>query len=53
LLRISLGSANELEYYFLLARDLSILARADFEPLTEDLAEVRRMLTGLIQRLRS
>jgi four helix bundle protein len=47
----SLGSCNELEYDLLLARDLRFLPREVHEPLAGQLEDVRRMLSGLIQRL--
>jgi four helix bundle protein len=47
----SLGSLNEVEYDLLLARDLGFLAVAEHTPLSEQLEEVRRMLSGLIASL--
>jgi len=47
----SLGSANELEYDLLLARDLGFLPAPAYSRLTADVEEVRRMLSGLVQRL--
>ena len=47
----SLGSANELEYDLLLARDLGFLLPPVYGPLTEQLVDVRRMLSGLVLRL--
>jgi four helix bundle protein len=49
----SLGSCNELEYDLLLARDLRFLQGATHSRLTTQLEEVRRMLTGLVQSLKS
>lgn len=46
------GSASESEYHVLLARDLGYLPKDDCEHLTEDICEVKRMLSGLIQRLK-
>jgi four helix bundle protein len=48
-----MGSASELEYHFLLASDLNLLAGPRCEQLTEDVTEVKRMLTSLIKKLRS
>jgi len=48
---IAMGSASELEYQLLLARDLGYLAGGDSPDLSEDVVEVKRMLTGLIRRL--
>jgi four helix bundle protein len=50
-LRHSLGSACELEYYLLLARDLGFLPERAYERLTPRVVEVKRMLSGLIRRL--
>jgi four helix bundle protein len=49
---IAMGSANELEYQLLLARDLEYLQGSDYEALSGALNEVKRMLSGLIDRLR-
>ena len=47
----SLGSANELEYDFLLARDLGFLPPPLFEERSRQVEEVRRMLSGLVSRI--
>lgn len=52
-LQIAMGSASELEYHLLLARDLGFLPTADHEQLTEDVVEVKRMLTRFMQKLKS
>ncbi len=52
-LQIAMGSASELEYYFLLARDLAYLKPSDYEQLTNGVTEVKRMLTAFIQKLRA
>jgi four helix bundle protein len=44
----ALGSLNEVEYDLLLARDLGFLAVSEHLRLSEQLDEVRRMLSGLI-----
>lgn len=49
----SMGSCNELEYDLLLAGDLGVLPRDKHTALTGQLEEVRRMLTGLIQNIKS
>jgi four helix bundle protein len=46
-----LGSADELEYDLLLARELGFLLPPVHGPLTEQLEDVRRMLVGLVQRV--
>ena len=52
-LQIARGSGSEAEYHFLLARDLHVLDEKDFRVLTRQADEVQRMLTALIQRVRS
>lgn len=48
---IARGSASELEYHLLLARDLHLLADADHKHLAKETTEIKRMLTGLLQKL--
>lgn len=50
-LHIAAGSASELEYFFLLARDLRLFTEKQHDALYATLREVRRMLTGLIQKV--
>ena len=52
-LRIAMGSGNELEYQLILARDLGYLAGEECSALTIQLLEVKRMLAGLLIRLRT
>ncbi|HXG22815.1 MAG TPA: four helix bundle protein [Methylomirabilota bacterium] len=51
-LRIAMGSASELDYHLLLARDLNFLSEAVDKQLEIGLGEVKRMLNTLIQRLK-
>ncbi len=48
---IAMGSASELDYHLLLAKDLKLLTATDYAGLARDTSEVKRMLTGLIQKL--
>jgi four helix bundle protein len=48
-----MGSGSEVEYLFLLSRDLGYLISQDYEELTSQLIEIKRMLTSLIKTLRS
>ena len=48
---IARGSASELEYHLLLARDLQFLQPSDHEKLAAEVIEIKRMLTALIQKL--
>jgi len=50
---LSLGSANELEYHLLLARDLGYLEPETHAPLAERTDHVKRMLANLIRSLRA
>jgi four helix bundle protein len=50
-LQIARGSASELEYHLLLARDLHFLNKATFDILDAKVVEVERMLTGLVKRV--
>ena len=49
--RVSLGSASELEYHLLLARDLGLIHKPAYERLATAVVEVKRMLSGLVARL--
>ncbi|HEY4661424.1 MAG TPA: four helix bundle protein [Terriglobales bacterium] len=51
-LQIAIGSASELEYHLLLARDLRILEATDYERLSTGVVEVKRMLAALIRTCR-
>ena len=48
---IARASASELEYHLLLAHDLKLLEAEDYAQLIERVVELKRMLTGLIQKL--
>ena len=50
-LRIALGSANELDYHLLLARDLHYLTELDHDRLSRELIELRNMMSNFIERL--
>jgi four helix bundle protein len=52
-LYMAIGSASELEYLVLLARDLRMLSAAKHDGLTANVQEVKRMLAGLIARTRT
>jgi four helix bundle protein len=49
--RVSLGSASELEYHLLLARDLVLLTGPTYARLAAATVEVKRMLAGLAAHL--
>jgi four helix bundle protein len=52
-LQIASGSASELDYHLLLARDLGFLPDNDFREFGDDLLELRKMLTSLLQKVGS
>ncbi|MDF1564468.1 MAG: four helix bundle protein [Deltaproteobacteria bacterium] len=51
-LQMAIGSATEIEYQFLLARDLAYLDCVDYRRLDAHTIEVRRMLVTLLQRIK-
>ncbi len=52
-LQMAAGSASELEYQLLLARDLELLKAPDYQRLSDRTVEVKRMLASLMQKLRA
>ncbi|RZK51041.1 MAG: four helix bundle protein [Pedobacter sp.] len=52
-LNISLGSANETEYFLILSRDLDYLTEEQFTILSNSINEVKAMLINLISRVRA
>lgn len=50
-LYVSMGSASELEYFLLLARDLKMLEGGRHQEAEGELLEIKKMLAGLLQRL--
>ena len=50
-LHIATGSASELEYHFLLAKDLGFLEEEDYRSLDQKVIEVKKMLAGLIKKI--
>ena len=51
-LNVSLGSANEAEYFVLLAKDLNYLSVQNFEELNKLVNEIKAMLISLISKVR-
>jgi len=52
-LQIACGSANEMEYHLLLAKDLGYLNEEAYLILDQQLAEVKRMLVSLTRKVGS
>ena len=50
---ISMGSASELEYQLLIARDLHYLSEDEYQAHWSKVTEVKRMLTAFIQKLKA
>jgi four helix bundle protein len=50
-LQIACGSANELEYHFLLAKDLGYLPSNEYEGVRKQLLEMKRMLVALTRKV--
>jgi four helix bundle protein len=50
-LQIAAGSASELDYHLLLARDLHLLHEPDYRETAGLLLEIRRMLTSLSRKV--
>ena len=51
-LNIALGSASELEYHILLARDLNYLNKTCYDQLTGDNSDIKRMLATFVIKLK-
>ena len=50
-LHIAAGSASELEYHFLFAKDLGFLSDEEYNKLDQSTIEVKRMLAGFIKKV--
>jgi four helix bundle protein len=50
-LHVAAGSASELEYELLLARDLSLLDECSYSTLANEVTQVKRMLHSLSEKL--
>jgi four helix bundle protein len=51
LLGYALGSACELEYHIMVARDVGEISEDDYTALQRQVVDIKRMLHGLIERL--
>jgi four helix bundle protein len=52
-LGFALNSTSELEYHLLVARDMEAIEATDFDSLSAQTVEVRKMLHGLLKRVMS
>ena len=50
-LHVSMGSASELEYFLLLARDLKMLEVSRHQETEGEFIQIKKMLAGLLQQL--
>jgi four helix bundle protein len=51
--QISMGSATELAYHLILAHDLNYIDDTQYNTLSSELDEIRRMLYSFLRRLRT
>lgn len=49
----AMGSASELEYQLILARDLEYISHDTYESKNSELIEIKRMLNAFLQKLRT
>ena len=50
---IAHGSASEVEYFLLLASDLGLLKTTEHLPLSDEIAQIKRMLGALARKLKA
>ena len=50
--QIAVGSSTELEYHLRFAVDSELISRAEFEARQKEVVEVRKMMIGLLKKLR-
>ena len=51
-LHIASGSAHELEYHLLLAKEFGYLKPEEHEKISNQVGEIKRMLPGFIQKIK-
>jgi len=52
-LQMAIGSTNEIEYHLRLASDLEFIPKSEHQGLEKQLIEIRKMLSSLMQSLRT
>jgi four helix bundle protein len=52
-MQFAMGSATELEYEFLVAKDLGFIKPEEYGPLAETISEIKRMLTSFFKKLKA
>ena len=50
---IAMGSASELEYLFLLIRDLDFIAKEEFDEVMSEIIEIKKMLASFMGKLKA
>lgn len=51
--QIAMGSASELEYQILLAKDLNYFQEPIYKSINDNLIEIKKMLASLIKKLKT
>lgn len=51
-LHVAMGSASEVEYFLLLARDLGFVTPVGYVQADKNVTEIKKMLSGLIESLK-
>ena len=51
--QIAMGSASEVEYHFLLAKDLDLITESQHTTFNDEITRIKRMLASLLKRIRS
>jgi four helix bundle protein len=49
----AMGSSSEVEYHFLLAKDLDYLKHDQYESMNDEVTRIKRMLTSLLRRIKA
>lgn len=52
-LEIAYGSANEVDYLLLLAKDLAMIEDHNYQTINSQLVEIKKMLSALIRKIRN
>jgi four helix bundle protein len=52
-LQVAMGSASETEYQLILSHDLEFVSREEFEKLSREVQDVKRMLGSLLRTIRT
>ncbi len=52
-LQVAMGSASEMEYLLLLSRELDYIEQEVYDQYSQDIIEIKKMLSSLILRLRT